>query len=51
MTADIFIGYYIVNVLCVIVGFTTFLTFIRPQALKLQQLPLRAWRIAGGNTS
>jgi hypothetical protein len=39
-------GYYLVNVMCVLVGAVTFWLFIRPQALKLQQLPLRAWRIA-----
>jgi hypothetical protein len=39
-------GYYIVNVMCVLVGAITFFMFIRPQALKLQQLPLRAWRLA-----
>jgi PAT family acetyl-CoA transporter-like MFS transporter 1 len=39
-------GYYIVNVMCVLVGAITFFMFIRPQALKLQQLPLRAWRIS-----
>lgn len=40
-------GYYIVNILCVIVGIVTFWGFIKPQALKLQDLPLRAWRIEG----
>ena len=39
-------GYYIVNVLCVIVGAVTFWGFIKPAALKLQSLPLRAWRVA-----
>jgi hypothetical protein len=39
-------GYYIVNVMCVLVGAVTFWLFIRPQALKLQQLPMRAWRIS-----
>jgi PAT family acetyl-CoA transporter-like MFS transporter 1 len=39
-------GYYLVNVMCVLVGAVTFWLFIRPQALKLQQLPLRAWRIS-----
>nr|OQO32293.1 hypothetical protein B0A51_00352 [Rachicladosporium sp. CCFEE 5018] len=39
-------GYYCVNVLCVIIGVITFWSFIRPQAMKLQQLPLRAWRIS-----
>ncbi|THV99911.1 hypothetical protein D6D27_00662 [Aureobasidium pullulans] len=39
-------GYYIVNVLCIIIGVVTFWGFIKPAALKLQSLPLRAWRIA-----
>lgn len=39
------VGYYIVNMLCVIVGIVTFWGFIKPAALKLQGLPLRAWRI------
>lgn len=41
------IGYYIVNILCVIVGIVTFWGFIKPAATKLQNLPLRAWRIEG----
>lgn len=41
-------GYYITNVICVIIGMVTFWAYIRPAALKLQALPLRAWRIAGG---
>ncbi|OTA99269.1 hypothetical protein M426DRAFT_27679 [Hypoxylon sp. CI-4A] len=40
-------GYYIVNVLCVIVGLLTFFMFIRKKVLILQSLPLRAWRLAG----
>jgi MFS transporter, PAT family, solute carrier family 33 (acetyl-CoA transportor), member 1 len=43
-------GYYIINILCVIVGVVTFLGFIKPAALKLQSLPLRAWRIGGTAT-
>jgi MFS transporter, PAT family, solute carrier family 33 (acetyl-CoA transportor), member 1 len=43
MTTD---GYYIVNVLCILVGIVTFWGFIKPAALKLQALPLRAWRLA-----
>ncbi|KAK5163387.1 uncharacterized protein LTR77_010760 [Saxophila tyrrhenica] len=41
-------GYYIVNVLCVVFGIVTFWGFIKPRALALQGLPLRAWRIAEG---
>ncbi|KAL9011089.1 MAG: hypothetical protein Q9173_004036 [Seirophora scorigena] len=39
-------GYYMTNVMCVIVGVLTFWGYIRPAALKLQALPLRAWRIS-----
>ncbi|KAI9833227.1 MAG: hypothetical protein M1826_000140 [Phylliscum demangeonii] len=39
-------GYYITNVVCVVIGAVTFWTFIRPAVLKLQGLPLRAWRQA-----
>ncbi|KAF2757527.1 hypothetical protein EJ05DRAFT_439680 [Pseudovirgaria hyperparasitica] len=41
-------GYYIVNILCVVIGALTFVAFIRPTVLKLQALPLKAWRLAGG---
>ena len=41
-------GYYITNVVCVIVGVVTFCAYIRPAAMKLQALPLRAWRLAAG---
>jgi MFS transporter, PAT family, solute carrier family 33 (acetyl-CoA transportor), member 1 len=40
-------GYYIVNIICVIVGLVTFTMYIRPKVLHLQSLPLRAWRLAG----
>ncbi|KAL2758554.1 hypothetical protein ACRALDRAFT_2026084 [Sodiomyces alcalophilus JCM 7366] len=39
-------GYYIVNILCVLVGLVTFVMFIRPRVLHLQSLPMRAWRLA-----
>ncbi|KAI9709231.1 MAG: hypothetical protein M1828_002531 [Chrysothrix sp. TS-e1954] len=39
-------GYYIVNVLCIIIGVLTFWGYIRPKARQLQSLPLRAWRLA-----
>ncbi|KAK4555415.1 hypothetical protein LTR86_007712 [Recurvomyces mirabilis] len=42
-------GYYIVNILCVAFGVVTFWGFIRPRALQLQALPLRAWRLSGGS--
>ena len=37
------------NIVCVIVGVITFWGFIKPAAIKLQALPLRAWRIAEGS--
>ena len=39
-------GYYITNVVCVIVGTLTFWAYIRPAARKLQALPLKAWRLS-----
>ena len=39
-------GYYITNVVCVIIGVVTFVAYIRPAAMKLQALPLRAWRLS-----
>ncbi|KAK4609432.1 hypothetical protein CLAFUW4_14603 [Fulvia fulva] len=39
-------GYYIVNILCVVFGVVTFFGFIKPKAMKLQSLPLKAWRLA-----
>jgi hypothetical protein len=43
-------GYYIINILCVIVGAVTFWGYIKPATQKLQSLPLRAWRL-GGNAA
>jgi PAT family acetyl-CoA transporter-like MFS transporter 1 len=40
-------GYYITNVVCVLIGAITFAMYIRPAAMKLQALPLRAWRLSG----
>jgi PAT family acetyl-CoA transporter-like MFS transporter 1 len=42
-------GYHIMNIVCVLFGVVTFWGFIKPAALKLQALPLRAWRIAEGS--
>ncbi|EKD16931.1 uncharacterized protein L3040_006217 [Drepanopeziza brunnea f. sp. 'multigermtubi'] len=39
-------GYYVMNVVCVIIGVVTFWGYIKPAALRLQALPLRAWRIS-----
>ncbi len=38
-------GYYITNVVFVVVGAVLFWTYIERKALALQALPLRAWRI------
>lgn len=38
-------GYYIVNVLCVVIGIITFAMYIKPKVHQLQNLPLRAWRL------
>ncbi|CAK7271058.1 hypothetical protein SEPCBS119000_004406 [Sporothrix epigloea] len=43
-------GYYVVNVLCVLVGTVAFVMFIRPQVLRLQALPLKAWRSSVGSS-
>jgi PAT family acetyl-CoA transporter-like MFS transporter 1 len=42
-------GYYVMNIVCVIIGVVTFWGYIKPAAIKLQALPLRAWRIAEGS--
>ena len=39
-------GYYVMNIICIIIGAVTFWGFIKPAALKLQALPLKAWRLA-----
>ncbi|CAK7275536.1 hypothetical protein SEPCBS57363_006744 [Sporothrix epigloea] len=41
-------GYYVVNILCVLAGTVAFIMFIRPQVLRLQALPLKAWRSTSG---
>jgi hypothetical protein len=41
-------GYYITNIICVLIGTVTFVWFIKPAAAKLQSLPLRAWRLVPG---
>lgn len=40
-------GYYITNVVFVIIGAITFWAYIERRALALQALPLRAWRVQG----
>ncbi|KAK4145338.1 acetyl-coenzyme A transporter 1-domain-containing protein [Dichotomopilus funicola] len=44
-------GYYLVNILCVLIGVVTFVLFIRPKVLQLQSLPLRAWRLGSSSSS
>jgi hypothetical protein len=39
-------GYYIMNILCVMVGLATFYGYIRPSVKRLEALPIRAWRLA-----
>ncbi|EOA85613.1 hypothetical protein ACJQWK_10617 [Exserohilum turcicum] len=39
-------GYYIVNILCIVIGVVTFWGYIKPAVMRIQALPLRAWRIA-----
>jgi MFS transporter, PAT family, solute carrier family 33 (acetyl-CoA transportor), member 1 len=38
-------GYYITNIIFVIIGALTFWMYIERKALALQALPLRAWRV------
>ncbi|KAH7381640.1 acetyl-coenzyme A transporter 1 [Pyrenochaeta sp. MPI-SDFR-AT-0127] len=40
-------GYYIVNILCIVIGVVTFWGYIKPAVMRIQALPLRAWRLAG----
>ncbi|PGH13271.1 hypothetical protein AJ80_06381 [Polytolypa hystricis UAMH7299] len=44
-------GYYITNILCVLIGAVTFWMYIKPATLKLQKLPLRAWRLTSAGSS
>ena len=39
-------GYYIVNILCILIGVLTFWGFIKPAVMRIQALPLRAWRLS-----
>jgi len=38
-------GYYIVNTLCVLIGFSLFFGYIRPRVTKLQGINPTAWKI------
>jgi len=37
-------GYYIANGLCIILGIIIYIAVVRPNAQRLQQLPLSSWR-------
>ena len=39
-------GYYIVNILCILIGVLTFWGYIKPAVMRIQALPLRAWRLS-----
>jgi MFS transporter, PAT family, solute carrier family 33 (acetyl-CoA transportor), member 1 len=41
-------GYYMTNIIFVVIGAITFWGYIERKALALQALPLRAWRVASG---
>ena len=38
-------GYYMVNTLCVTIGFALFFGYIRPRVTKLQGINYHAWKI------
>ncbi|KAF2727362.1 hypothetical protein EJ04DRAFT_451469 [Polyplosphaeria fusca] len=38
-------GYYVMNIICIIIGIVTFWGFIKPAVMRIQALPLRAWRL------
>ncbi|KIM33814.1 hypothetical protein M408DRAFT_325408 [Serendipita vermifera MAFF 305830] len=38
-------GYYVVSCICIVVGVTIWLAFVRPTAMKLQVLPFSKWRV------
>ncbi len=39
-------GFYIVNILCIIIGVVTFWGYIKATIYRLQALPTKAWRLA-----
>ncbi|CAI6336803.1 unnamed protein product [Periconia digitata] len=39
-------GYYVTNIICIVIGIVTFYGFIKPAVTRIQALPLRAWRLA-----
>ncbi|KAL1957370.1 hypothetical protein VTO42DRAFT_6050 [Malbranchea cinnamomea] len=44
-------GYYLTNILCAVIGAVTFWMYIQKAVLKLQSLPLRAWRVFPGDAN
>jgi hypothetical protein len=38
-------GYYIMNMLCILVGVVTFWSYIKSAVQRLQALPVKAWRL------
>jgi len=41
-------GYYITNIVCILIGIVTFYGYIKPAATRLSALPLKAWREGSG---
>ena len=39
-------GYYVMNIICIIIGIVSFWGFIKPAVMRIQALPLRAWRLS-----
>jgi len=39
-------GYYVTNIICIVIGVVTFWGFIKPAVMRIQALPPKAWRIA-----
>jgi hypothetical protein len=39
-------GYYVMNIICIIIGVVTFYGYIKPAVTRIQALPLRAWRLS-----
>ena len=40
-------GYFVVGILCILIGTLLFVSFIRPTIQKLQSLPQKSWRVYG----
>jgi PAT family acetyl-CoA transporter-like MFS transporter 1 len=44
-------GYYMVNMICCVIGLATFLLFVRPALARLQKLPKSAWLVSNLNAN